>query len=59
MIQGHHHTQSHYFYKGIPIIGTVNGGFYFNTIKLRFTLDGDKAYILNKDLMIEGPIPVC
>jgi hypothetical protein len=59
VVQGHRHTQSHYFYKGVPIIGAINGGFYFNTIRLRFTLDGKKAYIQDEDLLIEGPIPVC
>ncbi len=59
VVQGHRHTQSHYFYKGVPIIGAINGGFYFNTIRLRFSLEGKKAYILDEDLLIEGPIPVC
>ena len=52
VVQGHRHTQSHYFYKGIPIIGTINGGFYLNTIRLRFTLDKDRAYLLDEDLLI-------
>jgi hypothetical protein len=59
VVQGHRHVQSHYFYKGIPIIGTINGGYYFNTIRLRFTLDKNMAFIMDEDLLIEGPIPVC
>lgn len=47
VIQGHRHTQSHYFYKSTPIIGTTNGGYYLNTIKLSFTLFQNKTLSLN------------
>jgi hypothetical protein len=40
VIQGHRHSTSHYYYKGIPIIGTINGGFYLNSLKLKFTISG-------------------
>jgi 2',3'-cyclic-nucleotide 2'-phosphodiesterase (5'-nucleotidase family) len=45
VVQGHRHTQSHYFYKGVPIIGTTNGGYYLNTVKLRFTLNHTTAFL--------------
>ncbi len=59
VVQGHRHTFSHYFYKGIPIIGTSAGGYYLNSIRLRFTLERNTAYLLKEDFIIEGPIPVC
>jgi 5'-nucleotidase len=59
VVQGHRHTESHYFYKGIPIIGTVNGGYYLNSIRMRFTLKENKVIIDKDELYIEGPIPVC
>lgn len=40
-------------YKDIPYVGTINGGFYFNVLYLKFL----KNKIVEKT--IEGPIPVC
>lgn len=54
VIQGHHHTVSHLFIDGIPIMGNINGGFYFNVMYLTF--NRDKVLL---DAKIEGPIPVC
>ena len=36
VIQGHRHTVSHVFVKGIPVVGNINGGYYFNVIYLTF-----------------------
>lgn len=36
VIQGHHHTVSHIFVNGIPVMGNINGGYYFNTMYLTF-----------------------
>lgn len=36
VIQGHRHKFSHHFIQGIPVMGTNNGGFYFNILYLRF-----------------------
>lgn len=36
VIQGHRHTVSHVFIKGIPVMGNINGGFYFNVMYLTF-----------------------
>lgn len=41
------------FILGIPIMGNINGGFYFNVMYLTFN---NKKVI---DSKIEGPIPVC
>jgi 5'-nucleotidase len=38
VVQGHRHSTSHYFYKGIPIMGTINGGSYLNSLRLYFKL---------------------
>ena len=53
VVQGHRHKFSHHFINGIPVMGTINGGYYFNILHLKF-FDG-KIY----DKNIEGPIPVC
>jgi hypothetical protein len=34
VLQGHRHKFSHQFIKGIPIMGTINGGYYFNILYL-------------------------
>lgn len=54
VVQGHRHTVSHVFIKGIPVIGNINGGYYFNVMYLTFN---DKHVVM--DSKIEGPIPVC
>jgi len=53
VVQGHRHKFSHHFINKIPVIGTSNGGYYFNVLYLNF---------YNKEIyykLIEGPIPVC
>jgi hypothetical protein len=54
VLQGHRHVIAHHFKNGIPYMGSINGGYYFNIMYLTF--DSNKQ-ILNKT--IEGPIPVC
>jgi hypothetical protein len=53
IVQGHRHKFSHHFIRGVPVIGTINGGFYFNVMYLKFY--NKQIY----DRIIEGPIPVC
>jgi len=43
ILQGHRHKFAHHFYKSIsysyidiPFLGTINGGYYFNVLYLRF-----------------------
>lgn len=36
VVQGHRHTPSHVFIKGIPVMGNINGGYYFNIMYLTF-----------------------
>jgi hypothetical protein len=35
VVQGHRHTFSHHFIQGIPVMGTINGGFYFNIMTMK------------------------
>lgn len=55
VVQGHRHTTSHVFIKGIPVIGNINGGYYFNVMYLTFNTNNHNII----DSKIEGPIPVC
>ena len=32
IIQGHRHKFSHHFIKGVPVMGSINGGYYFNLL---------------------------
>ena len=53
VIQGHRHKFSHHWIQGVPVMGTINLGNYFNVLYLKF---------YNKQLYeshIEGPVPVC
>lgn len=36
ILQGHRHKFAHHFYKGIPYMGSINGGYYFNVLYLKF-----------------------
>ena len=54
IVQGHAHVVAHHFRKGIPYMGNINGGFYFNVMYLHFN---SKKEVI--DAKIEGPIPVC
>ena len=54
VVQGHRHRPVHNFRKGIPYMGNINGGYYFNVMYLTF----DERKKL-KESKIEGPIPVC
>jgi 2',3'-cyclic-nucleotide 2'-phosphodiesterase (5'-nucleotidase family) len=54
VIGGHVHDVVHHWFNGIPMVQSVNGGFYFNV--LYFTFDKNKKVVNTK---IEGPIPVC
>ena len=53
VVQGHRHKFSHSFINGIPVMGTINGGYYFNILYLSFY--NNKLY----EKYIEGPVPVC
>lgn len=53
VVQGHRHKFSHHFINGVPVMGTINGGYYFNILYLRFY--NNQVY----EQIIEGPIPVC
>ena len=53
VIQGHRHKFSHHFIRGVPVMGTNNGGYYFNVLYLHFY--NRKIY----EAEIEGPVPVC
>lgn len=54
VIQGHRHRIAHHYINGIPYMGTINGGYYFNLLYLTFD---DSGNLINTK--IEGPIPVC
>lgn len=54
VVQGHRHRIAHHYVSGIPYMGTINGGYYFNVLYLTFN---DEKKIINTK--IEGPIPVC
>lgn len=47
VVQGHRHTVSHVFIKGIPVIGNINGGYYFNVMYLTFN---DKNTVIDSKI---------
>jgi 2',3'-cyclic-nucleotide 2'-phosphodiesterase (5'-nucleotidase family) len=63
IIQGHEHSMSHYFYKGIPIVGSISDGLYFNILYLNFSVDYSSPHkrpeFIKQQTKIEGPIAIC
>lgn len=55
VVQGHRHQIVHFYKNGIPIVGSINGGYYFNVIYITYNKKTKKVI----DTSIEGPIPVC
>jgi len=59
LIGAHVHDVVHHWISGIPIIETSGAG-YFNVMYLPFKINEDGTVTLqNKDIEIEGPVPVC
>ena len=62
IVSGHRHLHVHHWYKSklflyldFPIMGNINGGYYFNAMYLNFDAKTKKVV----SSAIEGPIPVC
>lgn len=57
VISGHIHDVAHHWINGIPVVQTINGGFYSHVIYLTFD---EKTLKLQKDeIQVEGPLPTC
>lgn len=57
VVAGHIHDVAHHWINGIPVVQTINGGFYSNVIYLTFD---EKTLKLQKDeIQVEGPLPTC
>lgn len=55
IVQGHRHRTAHHYYKGVPYMGAISGGYYLNFLYIKFDSRTKKI----KDSVIEGPVPVC
>ena len=61
VITGQSHKQVHHWVKGIPIVSSINNGYYTNILYLAFKWSKSKQIfeITDNKVAIEGPIPVC
>ena len=61
IITGHNHHQVHHWVSDIPIIASIDQGFYANILYIPFKWSAAKQiYELYKTkVQIEGPIPIC
>ena len=55
IVSGHVHDVDHHYVNGIPVIQSINGGFYSNVIYMTFN-STTKSLINTR---IEGPMPSC
>jgi len=59
LVGAHVHDVVHHWINGVPIIESSGAG-YFNVIYLPFKINNDGSLtIINEDVEIEGPVPVC
>jgi 2',3'-cyclic-nucleotide 2'-phosphodiesterase (5'-nucleotidase family) len=66
VIGGHNHNVVHHWINKVPVIQSLNGGYYFNILYLAFkkstksSESNEKKYSLAKNkIKIEGPVPIC
>ena len=61
VITGHKHQQVHHWVNGVPIMSSIDQGFYANIMYIPFKWSAaEQKYELTKSkLQIEGPIPIC
>ena len=58
LIGAHVHDVVHHWIHGVPCIESSGAG-YFNVLYLPFKINGDKVTLVNENIQIEGPVPVC
>lgn len=59
IIAGHNHQMVHHWVYDIPVMASIDQGFYANIMYLPFKLSKGKYEIYKAKLQIEGPIPIC
>ena len=58
VISAHSHFQTHEWINDIPVISNINFGKYTSIMYLPFDLN-DNYKLVNNEIKIESPIPVC
>ena len=59
VIGGHNHQMIHHWVYDIPVIASIDQGFYANIMYLPFRYTKGNYEIYKTKLQIEGPIPIC
>lgn len=60
ILGAHIHDVAHHWIHGIPVIETTAGANYFHILYLPFKINDDGTVtLINNDIQIEGPVPVC
>ena len=61
VITGHNHQQVHHWVNDIPIIASIDQGYYANIMYIPFKWSAAKQIyeIYKSKLQIEGPLPIC
>lgn len=57
VVSGHVHDVAHHWINGVPVIQSINGGYYSNVIYLAF--NSTTKEIIRDKAEIEGPLPTC
>ena len=59
IIAGHNHQMIHHWVYDIPVMASIDQGFYANIMYLPFRYSKGKYEVYKSKLQIEGPIPIC
>ena len=60
VLGAHIHDVAHHWIHGIPVIETTSGANFFHVLYLPFKIsENGKLILLNNEIQIEGPVPVC
>jgi 2',3'-cyclic-nucleotide 2'-phosphodiesterase/3'-nucleotidase/5'-nucleotidase len=57
VVGGHVHDIVHHWVNGVPVIQSINGGYYSNILYLTF--DSTTKKLKNDKIVVEGPLPTC
>ena len=59
VISNSYDLEIHHWINGIPIVSSPSKGKYFNIMYLPFRKECGKYILINSEIKIEGPIPIC
>ena len=57
VVAGHVHNVAHHWINGVPVVQSIDGGYYSHLIYLAFNSTTNE--IIKDEVLVEGPLPTC